>query len=61
MSRPTNKEEVFEEIEALAIENGKTSGDPFESLAWYKDQIRQRQARYHFMAYVEFRVSPFLS
>ncbi|KAL8753128.1 MAG: hypothetical protein Q9199_005259 [Rusavskia elegans] len=54
MSQFRYKEEVFEEIEALAIENGKTSGDPFESLAWYKQQIRERRARYAFMADVEF-------
>lgn len=56
MSQFRNKEEVFEEIGALAIENGKTIGDPFESLAWYKEQIRQRRPRYACMADVGFGV-----
>ncbi|KAL8865882.1 MAG: hypothetical protein Q9198_009123, partial [Flavoplaca austrocitrina] len=55
MSRPTTKEEVFQEIEALAVENKKTMDlpDKLGSIRFYKEQILLSQKRYHFMAYVE--------
>ena len=57
------KEEVFEEIEALAVENKKTMDlpDKLGSIRFYKEQILLSQKRYHFMANVELDVSSNLS
>ncbi|KAL8853174.1 MAG: hypothetical protein Q9221_001908 [Calogaya cf. arnoldii] len=48
------KEEVFEEIEALAVELEIKERHIVEAMRWYKEQLRQAQARYHFLADVEY-------
>ncbi|KAL8770274.1 MAG: hypothetical protein Q9209_003910 [Squamulea sp. 1 TL-2023] len=54
MSQLRNKEEVFEEIDALASEARLEIGDSAVDRKWFKARIDERRSRYPFMAYVDF-------